>query len=112
MNRPFGIRLALLAALFCYGASATAEESSPVVVKVEKAIERGANATVKGVKIGVAAAERGVKRGAHATAHGVERGMEATSKGVKRGASATARAAKKVERKVDAPSTSSSAPKH
>ena len=112
MNSSFGIRLACLAALFCYGASAMAEESSPVVVKVEKAIERGANATVKGVKIGVAAGERGIKRGAHAAAHGVERGMEATSKGVKRGANATARVAKKVERKVDTSSTSSSAAKH
>ncbi|MES2408176.1 MAG: hypothetical protein V4528_12740 [Pseudomonadota bacterium] len=109
MNRPFGIMLAFLTALCGYAVSASAEESSPVIVKVEKAIERGANATVKGVKIGVAAGERGVKRGAHAAAHGVERGMEATSKGVKRGASATAHAAKTVERKVDASSTSSSA---
>lgn len=101
MNRPFGIKLAFLAAIFCYGTSAGAEESSPVVVKVEKAVERGAKATVKGVKIGAAAAERGV-----------ERGMEATSKGIKRGAHATARAAKTVERKVDASSTSSSATKH
>ncbi len=98
MNRPFGIKLAFLCILFCYAATAGAEESSPVVVKVERAIERGAKATVKGVKIGAAAAERGVKRG-----------VEATSKGIKRGAHATARAAKTAEKKVD---TSSSATKH
>lgn len=112
MNRPFGIKLAFLAVLFCYGASAGAEESSPVVVKVEKAIERGAKATVKGVKIGVAAGERGVERGAHATAHGVERGMAATSKGIKRGATATAHAAKTVERKVGASPAPSSTASH
>ncbi|MEO6145505.1 MAG: hypothetical protein ABIT70_00350 [Sulfuriferula sp.] len=94
MNKPFGIKLAFLCILFCYAATAGAEESSPVVVKVERAIERGAKATVKGVKIGVAAGERGVGRG-----------MEATSKGIKRGAQT-------VERKVDASSTSSSATKH
>lgn len=88
MNRPFGIKLAFLCILFCYAATAGAEESSPVVVKVERALERGAKATVKGVKIGVAAGERGVGRG-----------MEATSKGIKRGAQT-------VERKVDTSSTS------
>ena len=109
MNRPFGIKFALLAVLFCYGASAGAEESSPVVVKVEKAIERGAEAAARGVKKGVTAGAHGVKRGAHATAHGVERGMEATSKGIKRGATATAHAAKTVERKVGASPAPSSA---
>lgn len=87
MNRPFGIKLTFLCILFCYAATAGAAESSPVVVKIESAIERGAKATVKGVKIGVAAGERGVGRG-----------MEATSKGIKRGAQT-------VERKVDASST-------
>lgn len=118
MNSPFRIKLALLAVAFCCCTSATANESAqpaagastPVVVKVEKAIERGAKAAAKGVKIGVAAGERGVERGAHAAAHGVERGMEATSKGIKRGATATAHAAKTVERKVGASPAPSSAP--
>jgi len=72
-----------------------------VVVKVEKAIERGAKA-----------AARGVKRGAKATAHGIEHGAKAVAGGVERGAKATGNAAHAVERKVSgSPSPSSSAGK-
>lgn len=55
-----------------------ATANSPgVVVKVEKAIERGAKAAASGVKRGVKAAARGIERGAKATARGVERGAKA-----------------------------------
>jgi hypothetical protein len=117
MNSLFRIKLALLAVMFCC-ASASADESAqpatgaspPVVVKVEKAIERGVNAAAKGVKKGVTAGAHGVERGAHATANGVERGVKAAARGIEQGATATAHAAKTVARKVDpAPASSSKA---
>jgi len=49
-----------------------------VVVKVEKAVERGAKAAASGVERGAKAAARGIKRGAKAAASGVERGAKAT----------------------------------
>lgn len=53
--------------------------ASGVVVKVEKAIERGAKAAANGVEHGAKAAASGVKRGVRAAASGVERGAKATS---------------------------------
>ncbi|MBU1691530.1 MAG: hypothetical protein KJ958_06505 [Gammaproteobacteria bacterium] len=63
-------------------ANETAESSTGstpgVIVKVEKALERGAKAAESGVKRGAKAAARGIERGAKAAASGVERGVEAT----------------------------------
>lgn len=53
-----------------------------VVVKVEKAIERGAKAAASGVERGAKAAARGIEHGAKAAASGVERGAKATGKAV------------------------------
>jgi hypothetical protein len=50
-----------------------------VVVKVERAIERGAKAAASGVERGAKAAASGIERGAKAAAHGVERGAKATA---------------------------------
>jgi hypothetical protein len=117
MNPLFRIKLALLAIMFCCCASASADESaqpatgaSPsVVVKVEKAIERGAKAAASGVKKGVTAGAHGVERGAHAAASGVDRGVKAAGRGIEHGATATAHAAKTVARKVGTSPASSSA---
>jgi len=117
MNPLFRIKRALLATMFCYCASASAEEATqpaagappPVVVKVGKAIERGAKAAASGIEKGVTAGAHGVERGAHAAASGVERGAKAAAKGIERGATATAHAAKTVARKVGATPASSSA---
>jgi len=49
-----------------------------VVVKVGKAIERGATAAANGVKRGAKAAARGIEHGAKAAARGVEHGAKAT----------------------------------
>jgi len=51
-----------------------------VVVRVEKAIERGAKAAARGVERGVKAAANGIEHGAKAAASGVERGAKATGK--------------------------------
>ena len=53
--------------------------SPGVVTKVEKAVERGAQATARAVKRGAKAAARGIEHGAKAAANGVERGARATS---------------------------------
>lgn len=74
--------------------------ASSVVVKAEKAIERGAKAAARGVEHGVKAAASGVERGAKAAASGVERGAKAAAGGVERGAKATGNAANIVARKV------------
>lgn len=50
-----------------------------VAGKVEKVIERGANAAARGVKRGASAAANGVKRGASEAANGIERGATATA---------------------------------
>lgn len=48
--------------------SDSASDSSPgVIVKVKKAIERGAKATARGIERGANATARGIKRGANAT---------------------------------------------
>jgi hypothetical protein len=60
--------------------ASAASTASGVVVKVEKAIERGARAAASGVERGVKAAASGVERGARAAASGVERGAKATGK--------------------------------
>jgi len=120
MNPLFRIKLALPAVVFCCCTSANADESAqhaagtstPVVVKVERAIERGAKAAARGVKKGVTAGAHGVERGAHAAASGVERGVKAASKGVERGATATAHAARTVAKKVGTSPASSSAPRN
>jgi hypothetical protein len=70
-----------------------------VVVKVEKAVERGAKA-----------AASGVERGAKAAAHGVKRGAKAAASGVERGAKATGNAAHTVAKKVGGSPTPSSSP--
>lgn len=49
-------------------ANEPASDSSPgVIVKVKKAIERGAKATTRGLERGANATARGIKRGADAT---------------------------------------------
>ena len=65
-------------------ASNEAADSGPntvpgLVDKVEKVIERGANAAARGVKCGASAAANGVKLGASAAANGIERGANATA---------------------------------
>ena len=70
-----------------------------VVVKVEKAIERGAKA-----------AASGVARGAKATARGIEHGAKAAASGVERGAKATGSAAHAVAKKVGGSPAPSSPP--
>lgn len=120
MNPLFPIKLAFLAVMFCGCASARAEEIAQpvagappsVVVKVEKAIGRGAKAAASGIKKGVTAGAHGVERGAHAATSGVERGAKAAARGIERGATATARAAKTVSRKVGASPASSSVASH
>jgi hypothetical protein len=109
MNKPFQTKLILLSLLACSGVPAIAEDAaepaasapSSTVVKVEKAIQHGAEAATRGVKKGVTAGVQGVERGAHAVAGGVERGAHAAARGIEHGAAATARVTKKVIRKVD-----------
>jgi hypothetical protein len=97
--------IATLMMLSSAGADAneTAESSTGtapgVVVKVEKAIERGAKATASGVK-----------RGARAAARGIEHGAKAAASGVERGAKATGNAAHAVARKAGGSPTPSSSP--
>ena len=80
-------------------ANESASDSSPdVLVKVKKAIERGAKATA-----------RGLERGANATARGIERGANATARGIKRGANATRDTAHKVAEKLTGSSEESAA---
>lgn len=87
--------------------TASANETAPsttgtepgVVVKVEKAIERGAKATASGVE-----------RGAKAAGRGIERGAKAAARGVERGAKATGNAAHTVAKKVSGSPTPSSSP--
>jgi hypothetical protein len=89
------------------GAGADANETAEsatgtapgVVVKVEKAIERGAKA-----------AASGVERGAKAAARGIEHGAKAAASGVERGAKATGNAAHAVAKKVGGSPTPSSSP--
>lgn len=117
MNSLFRIKLALLAVMSCCYASVSADESAQpaasappsVVVKVEKAMERGAKAAASGVKKGVTAGAHGVERGAHAAASGVDRGVKAAARGIEHGATATAHAVKTVARKVGTPPAPSSA---
>ncbi len=76
--------IAMLMLLSSAGADAneTAEPATGtapgVVVKVEKAVERGAKAAASGVKRGAKAAARGIEHGAKAAASGVERGAKAS----------------------------------
>lgn len=76
--------LATLMMLCTAGADATETAESTtgtapgVVVKVEKAVERGAKAAARGVERGAKAAGRGIEHGAKAVASGVERGAKAT----------------------------------
>jgi hypothetical protein len=78
--------------------SATGTEPG-VVVRVEKAIERGAKATASGVE-----------RGAKAAGRGIERGVKAAGRGVERGAKATGNAAHTVAKKVSGSPAPSSSP--
>lgn len=81
-------RAALLVATLVLFSSAEAETTgtsespagtaSGVVVKVEKAIVRGAKAAANGVERGAKAAARGIEHGAKSAASGVERGAKAT----------------------------------
>lgn len=109
MNSRLPAAAALAATLALLGvADARAEDcaqsatntASGVVVKVEKAIERGAKAAARGVEHGVKAAATGVERGASATASGVQRGVKATANGIERGAKATGSAADSVAKKA------------
>ena len=109
----------LIAALIVFGNASANEAAKPasanasgVVVKVEKAIERGAHAAASGVERGVKAAASGVERGAKAVARGVEHGMKAMASGIERGAKATDRAAHTVAKKVGiSPASSASSSK-
>lgn len=78
-----------------------------VVVKVERAIERGAKVAASGVERGVRAAASGVEQGAKAAASGVEHGAKAAAHGVEKGAKATAHAASHVANKIGGESASS-----
>ena len=97
--------IATLMLLSSAGAYANETEASStgtapgVVVKVKRAIERGAKA-----------AASGVKRGARAAARGIEHGAKAAASGVERGAKATGNAAHVVAKKVGGSSTPSSSP--
>lgn len=62
----------------------SSSSGSGLVQKVEKAVKRGADATVKGVKRGAEATANGIQRGGKAAAHGVKRGVEATEHAVSR----------------------------
>lgn len=81
-------------------AEADAGTASGVVVKVEKAVVRGAKAAASGVERGAKAAARGIEHGARAATSGVERGVKAAASGVERGAKATGKAAHAVAGKV------------
>jgi hypothetical protein len=97
--------IATLMMLCSAGADATEKAESAtgtapgVVVKVEKAIERGAKA-----------AASGVERGAKAAARGIKHGVKAAASGVERGAKATGNAAHTVAKKVGGSPTPSSSP--
>lgn len=92
MNAILGIaaRLPVLMIFFNCAAAAAADanesaHSSPgVVVKVERAVKRGASAAASGVERGAKATARGVKRAASATARGVEHGAKSTENAVNR----------------------------
>ena len=82
------------------GTAESATGTAPgVVVKVEKAIERGAKAAARGAEHGAKAAARGIKHGAKAAASGIERGAKATGS-----------AAHTVAKKVSGSPTPSSSP--
>jgi hypothetical protein len=72
-----------------------ASGASAVITRVEKAVERGADA-----------AASGIKRGARAAASGVAKGTQAAASGVAAGARATARAADRVADKVSGKASS------
>lgn len=97
--------IATLMMLSSAGANATEPAESGtgtapgVVVKVEKAIARGAKA-----------AASGVERGAKAAARGIEHGAKAAASGVQRGAKATGNAAHTVAKKVGGSTPPSSSP--
>ncbi len=57
----------------------TAHDSTPVVQKVEHAIEHGVKAGIHGVDHGLHAAAGGIEHGAHAAERGVARGAQASS---------------------------------
>jgi hypothetical protein len=98
------IAFSSMLALLSHAETATKEPagssgSTPgVVVKVEKAVVRGAKA-----------AASGVQRGAKAAAGGIETGVKATARGVEKGAKATAGAANRVAGKVSGSPASSPA---
>lgn len=118
MHAPFKLTPMLIAALMCASQAQAASNDTPassgsepgVVVKVERAVERGAKAAASGVEHGARAAAGGIKRGAQAAASGVERGTKAAAHGVEKGAKATANAASHVANKIGG--SGSSAPAH
>jgi len=97
--------VATLIVISSAGAETTGTAESPagtasgVVVKVEKAIVRGAKA-----------AANGIEHGAKAAASGVERGVKAAASGVERGAKATGNAVHTVAEKVGGSATPPSSP--
>ena len=62
-----------------------------VVVRAERAVERGAHAAANGIEHGVKAGAKGVQRGANAAGRGIEHGLDAGAHGIKRGADAAGR---------------------
>jgi hypothetical protein len=100
---PLFIATLMLLSGAAAGANETAQSATGtepgVVVKVEKAVERGAKATASGVE-----------RGAKAAGRGIERGAKAAARGVERGAKATGNAAHTVAKKISGSPTSSSSP--
>ena len=98
MNTLVKTAATLSSILFLIGPAATGAEeaaessantSPSVVVKVEKAVKRGAKA-----------AASGIERGAKAAAKGIEHGVTATVRGVEHGAKATGNAARRVANKM------------
>ena len=62
-----------------------------VIVRAERAVERGAHAAARGIEHGVQAGAKGVQRGATAAGHGIEHGLDAGAHGIQRGANAAGR---------------------
>ena len=89
MNHSQDLRFALVAfTIACLATSATAgeppspatEQSTTVVARVERAVERGAKAAASGIERGAKVAEHGIKVGVHAAARGIETGAKAVAR--------------------------------
>ena len=89
MNSVFQLRGVVAACFFAsVAATATATEApapavepaGSVLIKIERAVERGAKAAASGIERGAKAAEHGVKVGVRAAARGIETGAKAVAR--------------------------------